>query len=117
MLCVQVPCDCGKHGYDGYCVNLQSGWTRVLLEPSQSSAGKRVYEARMEPPGDGRYVAFLIDIKYAARPGTEDAEMMELGGIPTDLPGRLEFTSEVSIVPNTHPYEDCEGAGCRGSLV
>jgi len=36
---------------------------------------------------------------------------------PYDEPGRLEFTTEVSVIPNTFPYEDCEGEGCAGELL
>ena len=32
--------------------------------------------------------------------------------IPIDKPGRLEFTTQVSVWPNTFPYPDCTGTGC-----
>ncbi|CAE7335281.1 aprA [Symbiodinium microadriaticum] len=115
LVSLDVPCDCGKHGYDGYCVNLKSGWTRVLLNETVSTNGKRTYVAHVDAPGDGRYVAYLIDLKYDTQPPVTGRE--DLMGVPTDLPGRLEFTTEVSIFPNTYPYEDCEGSGCRGTLV
>jgi hypothetical protein len=92
-------------------VNLKSGWTRVVLDETISADGKRQYTAHMDAPEDGRYVAYLIDVKYDVRPP------VDVQGIPLDLPGRLEFTTEVSIFPNTYPYEDCTGSGCRGTLL
>jgi hypothetical protein len=29
----------------------------------------------------------------------------------------FEFTSEVSVIPQTFPFPDCSGANCSGSLV
>jgi hypothetical protein len=31
--------------------------------------------------------------------------------------GFMEFTSEVSVWPNTFPYPDCSGMGCGVTLV
>ena len=31
--------------------------------------------------------------------------------------GGRDFTSTVSVVPNTFPYEDCSGEQCIGSLT
>lgn len=28
-----------------------------------------------------------------------------------------EFTTQVNIVPDTFPFPECHGAGCRGKLV
>jgi hypothetical protein len=37
--------------------------------------------------------------------------------LPKSKPGELVFTSEVSIVPNVFPFEDCYMEGCYGTLV
>ena len=29
----------------------------------------------------------------------------------------LEFTTQTLIIPDTYPFPDCQGAGCRGVLV
>mmetsp|Transcript_9936 Transcript_9936/g.14975 ORF Transcript_9936/g.14975 Transcript_9936/m.14975 type:complete len:531 (+) Transcript_9936:42-1634(+) len=105
------PCECGISA-QGQCLNLKSFWTRELLEPEVTQDGSRVYTAHMTAPDDGRYVAYFIDVKYKARD-----DKLGRSGMPKDLPGRLEFTSAVSVWPNTFPYEDCEGAGCKGTLL
>jgi PhoPQ-activated pathogenicity-related protein len=107
---MDVPCECGI-GAEGYCINLKSFWTKVVLEPETNAEGQRVYTAQMEAPDDGRYVAFMIDIKY------NEHKKRDLEGLPHDLPGRLEFTTEVSVWPNTFPYEDCSGVDCKGTLL
>ena len=35
----------------------------------------------------------------------------------TQGPNDFYFTSPVSVIPNTYPFPDCHGAGCKGSLV
>ena len=106
--------------------------------------------------GGDRYVAYFIDIKYK-----DPREDPNLKGdiLPKDMPGQLEFTTEVrchyiwllsmlmcgvannltclhgvrarmddfeltcfvcgqvSIWPNTFPYEDCAGTECYGTLL
>ena len=36
---------------------------------------------------------------------------------PVGQAGVMDFTSTVSVVPNTFPYEDCSGVECIGSLL
>jgi hypothetical protein len=138
------PCECGVYA-EGYCVNgkvtfpsiitllhiwlfvmssnfyflhelicicVQSRWTQEVLQQVVNENGERTYTAHVDPSTDGTYVAYFIDVKY-------DNQLKSLTGkeIPKDLPRRLEFTTQVSVFPNTYPYEDCEGAGCKGSLV
>mmetsp|Transcript_8284 Transcript_8284/g.12359 ORF Transcript_8284/g.12359 Transcript_8284/m.12359 type:complete len:247 (+) Transcript_8284:44-784(+) len=108
------PCECGISA-QGYCLNLKSFWTRVMLEGTVTEDGKRQYTAHMDAPEDGRWVAYFIDIKYKA-PRRDDLYVGK-DILPKDKYGRLEFTSEVSIFPNTFPYEECTGQGCAGSVV
>jgi len=110
-------CECGIFS-DGYCLNMKSWWTREVLEPTIVD-GARVYTAHRPAPLDGRYVAYFIDIKYVEEPvagvGRTGHEWCNF--IPCDKPGRLEFTTEVSVWPDTFPYPDCSGETCTGSLV
>ena len=121
IMSVADPCTCGIAS-DGYCANLKSGWTRVLLD-QEIVNGKRTYRAQMAAPADGRYVGFLIDVKYKELPGMStftpifDRKHKGNKHLPVDKPGRLEFTTEVSIWPNTFPYADCSGTGCTGHMV
>lgn len=122
------PCSCGFSS-DGYCANIKSFWSRTRLE-STTVRGHRVYTAQLDAPEDGRYVAYFIDIKYRKNKDDMLVEGMarneerldgifdkEHGFFPKDLAGRLEFTTEVSVWPNTFPYEDCSGVGCTGTLL
>ena len=56
------PCSCGLYA-EGYCANLKALWHKQELE-SETVKGKRVYRVKVDPPGDGRYVAFFIDFKF-----------------------------------------------------
>jgi len=120
---VDEPCECGIPA-EGYCANLKSGWTREILDVEMVN-GKRTYKAHMDAPTDGRYVSFMIDIKYVEVEGITNKfgnlieKFTKVGNnhLPVDKPGRLEFTTEVSILPNTFPFEDCTGQGCTGHIV
>jgi hypothetical protein len=91
-------------------------------------------------PTDGTYTAFFIDIKYAnkhaqildlesiAKSIKRDPSKMtpaakaralfpDFGGFPHDFGGFMEFTTEVSVWPNTFPYPDCSGVECGNRLV
>lgn len=134
---LDVPCECGVFS-DGYCVNRNSWWTQVPLEVKVSAEGKRIYSSQMDTPTDGRYVAHLIEIKYkesihphASFPMDTGAEMLlkdttkpkrdltgfKIPDFPWDMPGRLVFTTQVSVWPNSFPYEDCYLDSCAGTLL
>jgi hypothetical protein len=120
---VDNPCHCGIFA-EGYCANLRSFWNKTSLEQT-TVRGHRTYNAKLEAPADGRYVAYFIEITYnKARESAED-EMLKttvsigerIPPIPKDLQFRPMFTSEVSVWPNTFPYPDCAGATCTNALV
>ena len=112
------PCLCGISA-QGYCANLKSFENSRELEATVEN-GKRVYRASIDAPEDGRYVAFFIDIKYekidAVVPGA-GLDPHYHGFMPVNAPGQLEFTTEVSVWPNTFPYDDCTNEECDGDLV
>lgn len=112
VMSLDNPCECGVFS-DGYCLNLKSMWNKIELNQTIEH-GRRTYRAKVDAPEDGRYVAFFIDVKYD-RPRSD--ELQKNGGLPKDLPGRLEFTTEVSVLPNTFPYESCSGETCDGVLL
>jgi PhoPQ-activated pathogenicity-related protein len=129
------PCKCGVKA-QGRCLNLKSFWTPKTLQ-EEIVDGKRTYRAHFDAPDDGRYVAYMIDIVYAkddedakhplekkskgkwwdklkdkVEKELKEKVMHEIeehipGFIPQDLAGRLQFTTEVSIFPNTFPYPGC----------
>lgn len=111
IISLDSPCECGVLS-DGYCLNVKSFWTREVLTESIVD-GKRTYSAHFDAPTDGTYIAYFIDVKYVETPKM----LAACERLPCDKPGRLEFTSEVSIWPNTFPYEDCYAESCTGSLV
>lgn len=118
------PCECGVTA-SGYCTNLKSFWKHETLE-EQKIDGKRVYKAQVDAPEDGRWVAFMIDIVYAK--DAKDALIPDFSKtphfIPRDVAGRLQFTTEVSVWPNTFPYPGCgitngvdTGIPCSSNMV
>ena len=64
----------------------------------------------MEPPPNGKWTAFFVDLEY------ENMESSKRLGWPINL-GHFEFTTSVSVVPNTYPYPECYGDSCFGKLV
>ena len=113
------PCE-SKIVSDGTCFNTKVFWQFEDLPPVVGSNGLQ-YMATHEAPTDGTYVAFFVDVTYDRDPLTDE----ELGSpeawfpdfIPRNRPGQLEFTTEVSIIPDIYPFEDCYMDGCHGELV
>eukprot|EP00388_Colpodella_angusta_P032920 GDKK01028144.1.p2 GENE.GDKK01028144.1~~GDKK01028144.1.p2 ORF type:complete len:282 (+),score=72.37 GDKK01028144.1:25-846(+) len=128
------PCTCGP-SLQGYCVNLKTFWKKKELEVKEVR-GKRTYTAHVDTPTDGTYTAFFIDIKYNNKRGVQldtynlQKEIIvdekkpqslaakarplfpDFGGFPHDFGGFFEFTTQVSVWPNTFPYPDCSGVSC-----
>ena len=67
--------------------------------------GSHQWIARKSAPEDGRFLAFYVTMHYE-----NTSQSKTLGG-------SFEFTTGVSVVPDTFPFEDCSGVGCLGSLV
>jgi PhoPQ-activated pathogenicity-related protein len=134
------PCSCGLYA-DGYCANLKSFWHKQPLVAT-SNKGRRQYTAKIDAPGDGRWVAYFIDIKYVNK-NAFTIDIMNLyknmtqyskekrgvrftdkygldvdfGGFPHDFGRFYEFTTEVSVFPNTFPYPECSGVSCGNQVV
>ncbi|ELT99115.1 hypothetical protein CAPTEDRAFT_215443 [Capitella teleta] len=62
--------------------------------------GNGQYMAEFDIPEEGHYLGFYIKVTF---PYGEDRD--------------LTFTSEVNIIPDGFPFEDCTGTECRGFLV
>jgi hypothetical protein len=119
---IDNPCHCGIFA-EGYCANLRSFWNKTALTET-TVRGHRTYNAKLEAPTDGRYVAYFIEVTYNRGLKGEDETLTDYVGIgerippiPKDLFFRPMFTSEVSVWPNTFPYPDCSGAGCTNTLA
>jgi PhoPQ-activated pathogenicity-related protein len=101
------PCKCGIRA-QGKCMDLKSFWSHKKLD-EETVAGQKTFRAKMDAPDDGRWVAFFIDIVLAK--DKKDAhrkwDMKMPDFIPHDLAQRVQFTTEVSVFPNTFPYPDC----------
>lgn len=123
------PCTCGAL-VDGYCGALRSVfWSKQELNYTMVK-GKRTYSAKLDAPGDGRWVAYLIDFKFVNKhafpitaaelykaAGLKENPEQAFGGFPHDFGRFFEFTTQVSVWPNTFPYADCQGADCGETLV
>ena len=59
---------------------------------------------------DGRWLAFFADLQF-------NTTSYDSHGWPTGKDGILEFTTSVSIVPDTFPFPECSGYECLGGLV
>ena len=116
------PCDCGIVVQD-MCFNLRIGWASQELEETSPGRyeywisfanivilGSLTWVAHQRPPIDGRWKAFFVDLQF-------DGTVGRTAGWPAGRDGILEFTTSISIVPNTFPYDECEGAECLGDLV
>lgn len=138
------PCYCGNSVDGDYCANIAALWNRQTLQPVVVD-GQRTYIARVsdfDAPSTKpkRWLAFMIDIKFdnpyglgvfgdvkdavndIIREKSATKKMFEkinggFGGIPEDLGGYFEFTTQVIIWPNDFPYKDCYGADCGQKIV
>mmetsp|Transcript_35304 Transcript_35304/g.51885 ORF Transcript_35304/g.51885 Transcript_35304/m.51885 type:complete len:573 (-) Transcript_35304:53-1771(-) len=122
-----TPCECGFEvkGKD-VCVNLGILWTSEELE--ETTAGSGVYVAHRDDPADGKWTAFMVDVQYKrnaadtriAHQYVKAPDAQNPLGWPIDL-DHYEFTTGVSIVPDTFPFPDCKGEtgpyNCTGVLV
>jgi len=127
------PCSCGLYAA-GYCAAMRSVfWSKQELN-STMVHGKRTYTAQFDAPDDGRWVAFLIDFRFVnkhafptsinefyqqyldSKPLKTNPEQA-WGGFPNDLGRWFAFTTQVSVWPNTFPYEDCTGEDCGSRIL
>jgi len=102
--------------------------------------GKRTYSAKLDAPGDGRWIAYFIDFKFHNKHAfpldimamykdmipnkqkegvrfTDKYGFDDFGGFPHDFGRFFEFTTEVSVWPQTFPYEGCTNEECPNRLV
>lgn len=116
---IDDPCHCGIgkagiiSGKVGYCLNIQILWSKTVLQPDPSFSN--IYKANLPLNKDGNWDAFFIDVTYEKDEAIVGPS--NLSSWPYTEPGNLEFTTEVSIWPNTFPYSDCSGAECYGTLL
>ena len=109
------PCLCGFTA-KGQCINLLSLWEKKVLNGTMEN-GKRTYRAHIDPKRE-KWVAYLINVQYKEHNHQTDSNRGVIGDfIPADKPGRLDFTTEVSVWPTTFPYSDCSGSSCLDRSV
>ncbi len=113
ILSLDNPCHCGIFA-EGYCANLKSFWSKSELNQTMVR-GQRTFSAQVDAPEDGRWVAFFIEVTYQKSPRTTVTGIIP--PLPHDVQGRLMFTSEVSVWPQTFPYADCTGSACGNGMV
>ncbi len=124
------PCECGPVDGD-FCVQAESVWHKEILEANSDGT----YTGHREPPPDGKWDAFVVNIQLVTEHTTTDGPkhtfftrqaIQEITGSkdggqqgrwPYTPGGILEFTSRASIVPNIYPYEDCTQDGCMAPIV
>jgi len=112
------PCTCGVKVDEGYCSNLRVLWSSEVLE--ETEPGSLTWIAHQEPPADGKWTAFFVAVQFdGQKPAnfTPNFPGIDLKQKDHELEGMYEFTTLVSIVPNTFPFDDCHGEGCYGHLL
>jgi len=108
ILNLDNPCTCGFQYDEEMCANLAVLWASDTLQ--ETYPGSLTWVAHREAPMDGRYTAFFVNLQF-------NSTVSNSKGWPVALPGSLEFTTTVSVVPDEFPYMDCTGNGCLGSLL
>jgi len=109
-----LPCGIGAKGL---CTNELILWTDTLLE--ETSSGSRTYVAHRDLPKDGKWTAFFIDVTMKGDGATKpkNPNKGDVGNWPFLPFGDFEFTTAVSVIPHTFPFDECVGETCLGSLV
>lgn len=102
------------------CTNLKILWSKTVLSEDAPNTGR--YIARRTAETDGRWTAFFIDVTFDSKAissttATATANDEQDYGWPIGHDGYFEFTSEVSIIPQTFPFPPCKGDACRGQLL
>ncbi len=128
------PCRCGM-GNGGYCINLESLFVAYGLSPVSMNGESAVYEA--EPSKDptlhwsGHFISIRVKFFEAEHPWfwrasqeceTDKDKLEGKGNVDDDRLflvqyGEMQLTTQVSIMPQTFPFPDCEDEGCYGTLV
>jgi len=132
LLNLDDPCQCGV-AFDGQCLNQEaSRWYSLPLAPNS----KGQYVAHVDAV-EGQWTAFFIDFTFPYSDNEEPYRYSvpqrgpdsvgprsrffkaadSLHTWPRTYPGQLDFTTEVSVWPNTFPFEDCHDEGCYGTLL
>lgn len=98
-----------KHSHNQVTAELSGEDLAALQKGMRESAATR--NPAKKSAGD------IVRDYLTSQKGEEGDDDFEFGGIPKDIGGFFEFTSEVSVWPNTFPYEDCTGVDCGSRLV
>jgi len=108
------PCTCGVPLPPpvGHCGNLAVLW--YAWELQETEPGSLTWVAHMPAPTGGQWTAFFVDLQFE---GPQPAASNKASGYPFGHDGTFEFTTAISIVPDTFPVDDCVGDECMGSLV
>ena len=107
------PCECGVAS-DGDCLNAEAfSWVATELYPNEHNE----YVAHQDIDPSGAWTGFFIDFTFEQPSASASASPAGLGTWPLLQPGCLDFTTEVSIWPDTFPFEECHGSGCQGTLL
>jgi len=125
VLSLDNPCRCGDVVQD-MCFNVISLFTSEDLQPISKSSNQAIYIANAPEIPDNHWVAFLIAVEVQIfetdtpyMEGLFDGKTTKPDGVSSVVTqyGRLVFTSQVSILPQVYPYQDCNGTACYGTLV
>eukprot|EP01084_Bolivina_argentea_P145193 254544_1 len=122
------PCRCGVGGNGGYCINLESVFLPYGISAVSMDSETAVYEAGPSKDPTLHWSGHMISIRVkffdAEHPWfwPSSCDKNEKDNLDDDRLflvsyGEMQFTTQVSIMPQTFPYADCQDAGCYGTLV
>lgn len=141
------PCTCGAPGISGYCANLKSFYKKEELDmemvngkrtfrakhaaPEDGTWVAHMIEIKYVNP-NARTNDLTVTMEelmeglppaYESKYPKEVSEQLsrkifpDFGGFPKDFGRFYDFTTEVSVFPDTFPYPECTGAECGVQLV
>lgn len=127
ILNLDDPCYCGVTVSNGdMCAALEAFWFREDISPNFTNDSYAKFIAHPPEMPENHWTAFLIGLEvqlfetdhpYMILNENEDIKNDKLKENYIDQYGRLVFSTQVSIVPQTFPFPDCHDSGCYGTLV
>lgn len=115
ILNLDDPCTCGID-LENFCSNLFVFWKKEPLV--ETFPGSLTWIAHQDAPLFGRWTAFFVDVQFnGPKPNIPGASEYIEHSWPIGSDGTYEFSTTVSVVPNTFPYPECHGEDCYGELV
>jgi len=127
LINIDDPCLCGVEVSNGeYCTNIVSVFENYILQPNSMDSTSAMYMAGPSDYPNNHWTGFFISLRVkffdAKHPfwgySLDNNNSTSLGDNAFVVEyGEMQFTTQVSITPQTFPFPPCSGAECYGTLV